>query len=62
VKSENPFPQCKGCDDLGNCPQPDISMDGFGCPLPPDSCPQPIKIMAQSLKKHKHIEKLTKEN
>jgi hypothetical protein len=58
----NPFPECEKCDDLSCCPEPDISMDGFGSPLPPDCCPKPIKIMASTFKNHCHIDKLIREN
>ena len=49
------YPQCKECKDLGDCPHPDVAHDGFGSPMPPDGCAQPIFIMKETLKKRKKL-------
>jgi len=58
-RNENPYPQCKTCRDLSDCPHPEISEDLLGRPLPPDNCPKPNKIMAQTEKKHRRHERFT---
>jgi hypothetical protein len=48
-----PYEECKDCKTLGDCPHPDIEMNNMGTPMPPDCCPNPIKVMNATLKKRK---------
>jgi hypothetical protein len=50
-----PYPECTKCKDLGDCPCPDVDEDGLGTPLPPDSCPCPISVIKETLKKRKKL-------
>ena len=47
------YPQCAKCKTLEDCPHPDVDTDGFGSPMPPDGCAQPIYIMKETLRKRK---------
>lgn len=40
MKPEYPYRQCLNCESLTDCPEPEISLDGFGSPLPPEDCPK----------------------
>ena len=62
MKNENPFPECSKCRDLSDCPEPDISQDLLGRPLPPQCCPKPNKIMAQTEKRKKRYDRDTIRN
>ena len=59
VIKENPYWQCDGCKDLSDCPEPDISIDLLGQPLPPDCCPRPIDIMKETEKRRKQYDRDT---
>jgi hypothetical protein len=48
-----PYPECENCKEIGDCPHPDCEDNGFGSVMPPDSCPKPMKIMADTFKKRK---------
>jgi hypothetical protein len=50
---KNPYPECENCKTLGDCPHPDVAQDLLGSPMPPDLCPRPLTIMANTLKKRK---------
>jgi hypothetical protein len=56
-KEEDPYKECATCKDLSDCPCPEISLDMFGVPLPPDCCPRPIDIMNETEKKRKPLKK-----
>ena len=53
MESENPYYQCDLCQDLSDCPAPDVQQNFLGTPLPPDTCPRPIDIMKATMKKQK---------
>jgi len=53
-ESGNPYPQCETCKDIGDCPAPDVTMDGLSTPMPPEVCLRPIEVMKETLKKRKH--------
>ena len=53
MKTDNPYPECESCKDLGDCPHPDIAQDMMGSPLPPSECLKPMEIMKNSVKKRK---------
>jgi hypothetical protein len=53
-ESDYPYEACKTCKTLGDCPFPEVAMDGMGSPLPPECCIKPIDIMNATLKKRKH--------
>jgi hypothetical protein len=53
-ESDYPYPQCEKCKDIGDCPHPDVTMDGSGSPLPPEICLRPIDVMKGTLKKKKN--------
>jgi hypothetical protein len=40
-----PFPECKECMELTDCPHPEVDTDMMGTPIPPDCCPHPLKIV-----------------
>jgi len=48
-----PYPECKLCVVLDDCPHPDIEDNEFGTPMPPEACPRPIDVMNKTFKKHK---------
>jgi len=56
-KKENPYKECEFCKDLGDCPEPEISEDLLGRPLPPNSCPKSNKVMAQTEKRRRKYER-----
>jgi hypothetical protein len=60
MKNNLLYPECARCKSLEDCPHPDVAADGFGSPMPPDGCAQPIFIMKETVKKHK-IEKKANE-
>jgi hypothetical protein len=51
----NPYHACESCQDLGDCPYPEVADDMMGSDLCPDVCPRPIEIMAATLKKRKKL-------
>lgn len=53
-ENSDPYPECKNCKDIGDCKHPDVTMDGFSSPLPPEVCLRPIEIMKNTLKKRKN--------
>ena len=53
MKSENPYPECETCKDLGDCPHPEVAQDGMGTNMTPDCCPKPIEVMKATVKKRK---------
>jgi hypothetical protein len=53
-ENNDPYPECKNCKDIGDCPAPDVAQDLRGSPLPPEVCLRPIEIMKNTLKKRKH--------
>jgi hypothetical protein len=53
-KSSNPYKECELCEDLGDCPYPEIENNMLGTPMCPDVCPKPITVMANTLKRRKH--------
>jgi hypothetical protein len=57
VMKGNPYWQCEKCKDLSDCPCPEISLDMFGVPLPPDVCPRPMDIMKETEKNRKLLKK-----
>jgi len=59
MKNETPYWQCEKCKDLSDCPAPDILQDLLGTPLPPDECPKPNKVMAQTEKRRKYDRGIT---
>ena len=40
----DPYPQCKDCKTISDCPHPDVAIDGMGSPLAPDICNKPWEI------------------
>jgi hypothetical protein len=48
-----PFPECETCKDLGDCPSPDVAMDGMGTPLPNAGCLKFTDIMRETVKRRK---------
>jgi hypothetical protein len=52
-ESDYPYSQCEKCKDIGDCPAPDLTMDGMSSPLPPEVCLKPIDVMNATLKKRK---------
>jgi hypothetical protein len=52
-QEEFPYPECKDCNDLGDCKHPEVTMDGFSVPLPPPNCPRPIEILKVTYNKRK---------
>ena len=58
-KNKPLYKECETCKDLSDCPAPDISEDLLGRPLPPDGCPKPNKIMAQTEKRRRKYERDT---
>jgi hypothetical protein len=61
MQSKLPFPECMNCKDLGDCKHPDVTLDGFSSPLPPDECPHPIQIMKETVKRRKGLKQKTDE-
>jgi hypothetical protein len=60
---EYPYPECKACKDLGDCPHPELNNENLlSEPMIPDICPKPISVMKATLKKHKITHKLIREN
>lgn len=57
MKNGDPYPECKTCKDLSDCPKPDITDDLMGSPLPPNECPKANKIMAQTEKRRRKYER-----
>lgn len=53
MENDNLYPECEWCQNLGNCPHPDVAQDMMGTPLCPDNCPKPNQIMKATLKKKK---------
>jgi hypothetical protein len=56
-----PFPECKSCRVLDDCPAPEVANDMLGSPLPPPECPFPMDVMKRTTKKHK-IQRLDSQN
>jgi hypothetical protein len=52
-ESNHPYPECDKCKTIADCKHPDVTMDGFSSPLPPDVCLKPIEIMHETLKTRK---------
>jgi hypothetical protein len=42
--SDYPYRECIKCENIGNCPHPDIAQDGMGTPVAPEDCPKKEKI------------------
>jgi len=61
MEGEYPFDECKSCQDLGDCPSPEISLDGYGSPLPPANCPQEIEIMRKTERRLKLMREKAKQ-
>ncbi len=52
--NELPYPECEKCQELGDCKHPDVTMDGFSSPMPPDNCPKGMEILKKLYNKRKH--------
>jgi hypothetical protein len=39
-----PHKECDDCTGIGDCPNPDIALNGFGTPIAPEDCPKKDKI------------------
>jgi len=59
-KNDPPYEECEKCQDLRDCPYPDLNF--LSEPMIPDCCPRPIEIMNRTLKVQKVHHKLIKEN
>ena len=53
MESENPYPECEKCKELGDCKHVEVAQDLMGSPLPPDSCPRFLDVMKATVKKRK---------
>jgi len=53
-ENEYPYEACKTCKTLGDCPFPEVAMDGMGSPLPPECCLNPIEVMNATLKRKRN--------
>ena len=42
--SNYPYRKCISCEGLGDCPEPEISLDGMGTPEYPNYCPKKEKF------------------
>ncbi len=51
IPPKEPFKECGTCDNIGDCPAPNVDDDGFGTPLPPDVCLKPITVIKNTMKK-----------
>ncbi len=54
MNNEFPYEQCKTCKDLGDCSHPEVTLDGFSDPIPPECCPKFNEIMIKTEKKKRH--------
>ena len=54
MKPKDPFPECKVCKDLSDCPCPDVEdLGDCSNPLPPNSCLRPMEVMRETHKKYR---------
>lgn len=53
TNNDYPYKECTSCKTLGDCPYPDVTMDGFATPLPPSGCPKPMEVIRDSFKSKK---------
>lgn len=53
-----PYKDCIKCEGLGDCPLPDVALNGFGTPMYPKECPKNIEVKKVAM----IFEDLIKEN
>jgi len=54
MQNNPPYPECKTCKTLGDCPAPDVQHDMMGSPMPSELCLRPMDVMKETLKTRKH--------
>lgn len=50
---EYPYPECKKCKTLGDCPYREVLEDGLGSVMPPSDCPKWMDMLRENTKMKK---------